>query len=41
MANVQPLLGWLPAELVWRWLWMALAWAYLLWFAAKVWETPE
>ena len=28
----------LPAELVWRLIWMALALAYLLWFTLCVWR---
>lgn len=31
----------LPEEIVWRLLWMLLAWVYLLWFAKHVWREEE
>ena len=33
--------GWMPEELGYRLLWMALAFAYLLWFCAAVWRPRE
>lgn len=29
--------GWVPAELAWRLAWMGLAFAYLVFFCARVW----
>jgi hypothetical protein len=34
-------LGWIPEELAWRLLWMALATAYLFFFCARVWRADE
>lgn len=34
-------IGGLPEELVWRLAWMALAWAYLLWFLRHAWREEE
>lgn len=34
-------LGWIPDELAWRLAWMALAFAYLLWFCGAVWRIEE
>lgn len=31
-------LGWVPEELAWRLGWMGLAFLYLVWFCACVWE---
>ena len=33
--------GWLPEELLYRIVWMGLAWLYLLYFTAKVWPDEE
>ena len=33
--------GVLPEELVYRLVWMALAWGYLLWFCARIWQDEE
>lgn len=33
-----PYFGWMPEELLFRLLWMGLAWLYLLWFTATVWR---
>ena len=33
-----PYFGWMPEELLFRLLWMGLAWVYLLWFTAAVWR---
>lgn len=30
--------GWMPEELLWRLVWMALAFAYLLFFCNRVWK---
>ncbi len=32
--------GWVPGELAWRLVWMALAWAYLLFVLRFVWIEP-
>ena len=36
-----PWFGWMPEELLFRLLWMGLAWLYLLWFTAFVWREEE
>ena len=33
-----PWFGWMPEELLFRLLWMLLAWAYLLWFVRFIWR---
>ena len=33
--------GWMPEELLFRLLWMLLAWAYLVWFCARVWREAD
>ena len=33
-----PYFGWMPEELVFRLLWMGLAWLYLVFFTRVVWE---
>ncbi len=30
--------GWMPEELLYRLLWMLLAWLYLLFFCARIWR---
>lgn len=30
--------GWMPEELLYRLLWMFLAWLYLLFFCARIWR---
>ncbi len=34
-------LGWVPEELLWRLVWMGLAWLYLLFFCARIWRREE
>ena len=34
-------LGWIPGELAWRLAWMLLAWLYLVFFCARVWDVRE
>ena len=31
-------LGWIPEELLYRFIWIGLAWLYLLFICARVWE---
>lgn len=33
--------GWMPEELLYRLLWMFLAWLYLLFFCARIWRKEE
>lgn len=33
--------GWMPEDLVYRLLWMAGAWAYLIFFTRKVWTEED
>lgn len=34
-------LGWIPEELLYRLVWMALASAYLVWFCARIWRAED
>ncbi len=31
--------GWLPEELLYRLVWMLLAWLYLMYFCARIWRS--
>jgi hypothetical protein len=33
--------GWVPEELLWRLVWMLLAFLYLAWFCSRVWTSAE
>ena len=33
--------GWLPGELLYRVVWLLLAWIYLLFFGARIWTRSE
>ncbi|MEQ9321125.1 MAG: hypothetical protein RIF41_18320 [Polyangiaceae bacterium] len=32
--------GWLPEELLYRIVWLGLAWLYMLYFTSRVWRSP-
>ena len=40
-GSVELRFGWLPDELLYRLVWMLLAWGYLLFFCARVWDDQE
>lgn len=33
--------GWLPEDMAYRWVWMLLAWAYLIYFTRFVWTEDD
>jgi hypothetical protein len=34
-------LGWIPEELLYRLVWMGLAFVYLVWFCARIWREED